>query len=133
MSASVARNPDLPEGAQSPRPFNFAPPTALNVEVKGQDQVTGENVFQVNAPNAILSGILDLNQATQSVKYEFYVRRQRQNIHTIPDDAVKYDLQYVSPLFPLNLAPGTYQLIMIQTVGSPAARKLTLLLQLPLT
>jgi len=133
MSASVARNPDLPEGAQSPRQFNFSQPTTINTEVKGQDQVTGENVFQVNEPNAILSAILDLNQATQSVKYEFYVRRQRQNIHTIPDDAVKYDLQYVSPLFPLNLAPGTYQLIMVQTVGSPAARKLTLLLQLPLT
>jgi len=133
MSATVPRNPDLPEGAQSPRQFNFAAPSAINVEVVGQDQVTKENVFQVNQPNAILSAIVDLPQATQNVKYEFFVRRQRQDVHTIPDDAVKYDLQYVSPIFPLNLAPGSYQLIMVQTVGSVAARKLTLILQLPLT
>lgn len=128
MSA-VDRNPDISRGAGEPRQYNFAAPSGLNVNVTGTDSRTGQEFFNLSQINSILQAIVDINAATVNVKYVFEILRDGYVVYTLYDNMLKFDLQYINPLFPLNMAPGQYQIRMRQTLGTAAARTLTVVYQ----
>jgi len=122
---SARMNQDLPRGMPEVREFKFTAPTALNTNTTGTDSRTGETEFDLLTINAILRAIIDVAVATVNVSYEFDITRDGYVVYTLYGSLLKYDLQYVPEVFPLNLRPGKYQIRMRQTLGNLAGRTLT--------
>lgn len=127
MSA-VRENTDIPRGMPEVRQFNFAQPSAINVNVRGTDARTGLTDFTLTDINSILRAIVNQNLAA-TLTYEFDITRDGYVVYTLPDSLLRSDQQFVPEVFPLNLRPGVYQIQMRQTAGSPAARTLIVTFQ----
>ena len=120
-------NKDIPAGAEETRNITFTIPLALNgVPIVGVDSKTGLQYFNLSTINSIIRAIEDQLQ-TVVPQYEYSIERDGYLIRTLYSYLVKPETQGpIFPGFPLNLSPGQYQIRMIQTVGTLAARNLSL-------
>lgn len=122
-------NKDIPPGAEETRLITFTIPLSLSgVPILGIDNKTGNAFFNLATINSIIRAIEDQLQAA-TPQYEYAIERDGYLIRTLYSYLVKPDTQGpVFPGFPLNLRPGQYQIRMIQTVGTLAARNLSLVM-----
>jgi len=125
-----AYNKDLPMGAEETRLITFTIPLSLSgVPILGIDSKTGNPFFNLTTINSIIRVIEDQLQ-TVTPQYEYALERDGYLIRTFYSYLVKPESPGpVFPGFPLNLKPGQYQIRMIQTVGTLAARNLSLVFQ----
>jgi len=128
--SQMAYNKDIPLGGEETRLITFTIPLALSgVPIVGVDSKTGNNFFNLSTINSIIRAIEDQLQ-TVVPQYEYAIERDGYLIRTLYSYLVKPESPGpVFPGFPLNLRPGQYQIRMIQTVGTLAARNLSLVFQ----
>jgi len=118
-------------GAEETRLITFVAPGALNTDVLGVDQKTGETFFKLATINSIIRAIEDQLQAATPV-YTYRIERDGYEIRTLHSALVKAESPGpVYPGFPLNLSNANYQIRMQQTVTGTglAARVLSLVFQ----
>jgi len=124
-------NKDIPMGAEEVRIIEFSAPTALATDVLGIDSQTGESFFNLATINSIIRVIEDQTQSA-TPKYTYRIERDGYLIRSLYSDLAKSESPGpVYPGFPLNLAPGQYQIRMQQTVTGTglSARNLSIVFQ----
>lgn len=107
------------------RLFNFAAPGSLNANVTGADARTGVTFLNVRGPNMIRRMTLDID-IDDNVDYEVDIVRSGYPVRTLYKGDLARDKQYVPEGFPISVAPGMIQFVIRQTLGTLAARKLSI-------
>lgn len=127
---SAIFDPQLPQGQQEPRVFNFPTPSNASEFVLGSDSDTTETSFTLTTDNTIIRMIED-QLATAVPQYTYEIRRDGFKIRSTFSSLVKDSAQPPWAGLPLKLRAGKYQFYMRQNVvgGGLAGRKLTVIFQ----
>lgn len=124
-----AYNPQLPLGMEETQTLTFVAPSALNVPVIGVDSATGESMFTLATVNSLIRAVENLALGA-AAQYEYQITRNGYKIRGLNSAFIKAELPGpLWPPLPLNLSAGTYQIKMLQKVGTLGARTLTLVWQ----
>lgn len=107
------------------RTYNFATPTALNVEVLGTDNLTGQGFITLAAANAMLRGILSQGSGAKGF---IILKRDGKEVRRWSSDLLLSSQQGPNfPGFPLTVRAGQVQLYYVQTSGTLAAATLDMM------
>lgn len=110
--------------------FNFAAPGALNQPVIAiEEQSTERTLNIINEEVSLLDAFLE-DAAANGIKLRFFIRRPISNT----DDTLIGDQNRlrpsvnveVRPGYPIAMAGGQFQLVMVQTAGALTAQAVTL-------
>ena len=107
------------------RRYTFAQPSALNVEVLGNDALTGQGFITLQEGNMIDRVIIDTNG-----DWDIILKRDGKEVRRWPGSLLRSDQQGpYFPGFPLTVRPGQIQLWAEQRSGTLAANGISVVWQ----